>query len=105
MNDEKPLLSVEDSGIEINLKKGDSIKTNADKTLMQGVKQNIEGGELEHRAEKELIQTGNQIKVTDGGKIINEVQNGTLKQTDNSIEVDGGGTIINKISSDPSAQI
>ena len=100
MSDQKPLLSIGDNGIEINLRKGDSIKTNGDKTLIQGVKQNIEGGKLEHHAEKELIQSSNQIKVTNGGKIINEVQNGILKQTDNFIEVDGESEIINKISPD-----
>jgi hypothetical protein len=97
MNDQKPLLSIGDSGIEINLKEGDFIKTSADVTSMHGTMQNIEGGHLEHRATKELIQTGNTIKVTGKGEIINEVIDGNLKQTDNTIEVDDESMIVNKI--------
>ena len=97
MNDQKPLLSIGDNGIEFNLKEGDSIKTNADSISIGGTRQNVAGGHLEHSATKELIQTGNTMKVTGKGKIINEVIGGNLKQTDNTIEVDDEGTIVNKI--------
>ena len=43
---EKPLLSIGDDGIKINLKKGDSIKTNANEIFMRGVEQNVVGGTL-----------------------------------------------------------
>lgn len=97
MDEEKPLMSIGDNGIEVNLKSGNSLKTDAEKIFMQGIKQNVAGGQLEHKAEKQLIQTGNTMKVSDGGKIINEVANGILTQTDNTMEVDEKSTIINKI--------
>ena len=105
MSDDKPIFSITDKDIEINLTKDTSFATNSDKTFMQGVKQNVQGGQLEHKAEKELIQVGNTMKETEGGKILNEVANGSLKQTDNLMEVDGESTIINKINPDPSASI
>lgn len=97
MDDQKPLLSIGDDGIEINLKEGDSIETHAESVSVQGAKQDVAGGRLEIEATKELTQTGNTMKVTGKGKIINEVTSGSLKQTDNTMEVDEEGTIINKI--------
>lgn len=98
MSEEKPLLSIGDDGIKINLKKGDSIKTNADKMFMQGVEQNVAGGTLEHRATEDLTQIGNKMEASDGGKILNEVQGGTLNQRDNQMKASKDGTIVNRVS-------
>lgn len=104
MSDEKPLLSIGDDGIKINLVEGQLIETNGDKTFMRGVEYNIYGGKIEHHTEKELIQTGNTIRLTKGGKMLNEVKDGKLTQTDNIIEMaDENSTLINKLSPDPSA--
>ncbi len=93
--EEKPLFSISDTdGIEINLKKGDSIETNSTKTFMQGVKQNVEGGSLEHHATEELTQIGNTMEATKGGKIINE--GGKITQIDNKMKADEEGVIINR---------
>ncbi len=98
MNEEKPLLSIGDDGIKINLKKGDTIKTNADKTFMRGVEQNVEGGRLEHHATEDLTQIGNKMEASDGGRILNEVEGGTLNQRDNQMKVSKDGIIVNKVS-------
>lgn len=94
--EEKPLFSISDTdGIEINLKKGDSIKTNSTQTFMQGVKQNVEGGLLEHHATEELTQVGNTMEATKGGKIINE--GGKVTQIDNKMRTNEKGIIVNKV--------
>lgn len=99
MRDEKkPLLSIGDDGIKINLKKGDAIKTNADKTFMRGVEQNVEGGTLEHRATESLTQIENKMEASDGGRILNQVEGGTLYQRDNQMKAGKGGTIVNRVS-------
>lgn len=98
MNEEKPLLSIGDDGIKINLKKGDTIKTNADKTFMRGVEQNVEGGTLEHRATEDLTQISNKMEASDGGKILNEVEGGTLNQRDNQMKASKDGIIVNRVS-------
>ena len=98
MNEEKPLLSIGDDGIKINLKKGDTLKTNADKTFMRGVDQNVQGGILEHRATEDLTQIGNKMEASDDGQILNEVVGGKLNQRDNQMKVSKGGTITNRVS-------
>lgn len=98
MNEEKPILSIRDNGIEINLKKGSSIKTNSSKTFMRGIKQYVDGGELEHRATEELTQIDNTMEATKGGKIINEVEGGKLNQRNNKMKADGKGVIVNRFS-------
>jgi|GEM_PF-4247006 len=98
MNKEKPLLSIGNNGIEINLKAGSSIKMNADKIFMKGVKQNIEGGILEQHATNSLTQIDNKMEAGNGGKILNEVTNGTLNQLGNQMNANSGSTIINKVS-------
>jgi len=98
MSEEKPLLSIGDDGIKINLKKGDSIKTNADKIFMRGVEQNVAGGTLEHRATKNLTQIANKMEASDGGQILNEVEGGTLSQRDNQMKASKDGVIINRVS-------
>ncbi len=98
MNEEKPLLSIGDDGIKINLKKGDAMKINADTIFMRGVEQNAHGGTLEHRATEDLTQIGNRMEATDGGKILNEVVGGTLNQRDNQMKAGKGGLIVNRVS-------
>lgn len=98
MNEEKPLLSIGNDGIEINLKKGNSIKTNASKTFMCNIKQNVDGGELEHRATEELTQIGNTMEASKGGKIINEVEGGKLNQINNRMKSDKKSVIVNRVS-------
>ncbi|MFA6273646.1 MAG: hypothetical protein WC662_00615 [Candidatus Paceibacterota bacterium] len=71
---EKPIFSIGDNGIEMNPKKGDSIITNADKIFMQNVKQNVDGGTIEHNATQNLTQIGNTMNAFNGGKIINKVE-------------------------------
>lgn len=99
MSDEKPLLSISDEGIEINLKKGNSIRTHATNTSMRGVKQNVDGGVLEHRATEKLIQIDNTMRATKGGKILNEVTEGELDQRGNRMEADEKGEITNRVAS------
>jgi len=84
--------------IRFNLKKGTSVKIKADKTFMRGVEQNVEGGTLEHRATENLTQIGNKMEASEGGKILNEVEGGTLYQQDNQMKADKDGTIVNRVS-------
>ncbi|MCX6789343.1 MAG: hypothetical protein NTZ42_01910 [Candidatus Gribaldobacteria bacterium] len=98
MSEEKPLLSIGDDGIKINLKKGDSFKTNANKIFMQDVKQNVKGGTLDNHATEDLTQIGNMMEASDGGKILNEVVGGTLTQRDNQMKAGKDGLIINRVS-------
>lgn len=98
MSEEKPLLSIGDDGIKINLKKGDSIKTNADSIFMRGVEQNVVGGTLEHRVAENLTQIGNKMEASEGGKILNEVEGGTLNQRDNQMKASKDGIILNRVS-------
>ena len=98
MSEEKPLLSIGNDGIKINLKKGDSLKTNADKTFMRGVEQNVQGGVIEHRATEDLTQIGNKMEASGGGQILNEVVGGSLNQRDNQMKASKGGVITNRIS-------
>ena len=93
----KPLLSIGDDGIKMNLKKGDSIKINATKSFMKGVEQNVAGGNLEHRATEELTQINNKMEASDGGKILNEVEGGKLFQKDNTMRATKKGTIVNRV--------
>lgn len=95
---EKPLLSIGDDGIKINLKKGDSIKTNANEIFMRGVEQNVVGGTLEHRVTENLTQIGNKMEATDGGQILNEVEGGTLNQWGNQMKASRDGIIVNRVS-------
>lgn len=95
---EKPLLSIGDDGIKINLKKGDSIKTNADEVFMRGVEQNVVGGTLEHRATENLTQIGNKMEAIDGGQILNEVEGGILNQQGNQMKASKDGIIVNRVS-------
>ena len=98
MSDEtKPLLSIGDDGIKMNLKKGDSIKINATKSFMKGVEQNVAGGNLEHRATEELTQINNKMEASNGGKILNEVEGGKLFQKDNTMRTTEKGTIVNRV--------
>ncbi len=96
--EEKPLLLIGDNGIEINLKEGDLINTNSSQTFMKGVKQNVDGGVLEHHALEELVQIGNTSEVANGGKITNEVGGGRLIQIDNKMKANRGGAILNRVS-------
>lgn len=93
----KPLLSIGDDGIKMNLKKGDSITINATKSFMKGVEQNVAGGNLEHRATEELTQIDNKMEASNGGKILNEVEGGKLFQKDNIMRVTEKGTIVNRV--------
>jgi hypothetical protein len=88
----------EDNKIEFNLREGDSVQINAEHISMHGVKQTVAGGYIAHQASERLIQTGNTMIVANGGKIINEVKNGTLRQTGNTMKVEKDGSIINKVS-------
>jgi hypothetical protein len=93
--EEKPLFSISDTdGIEINLKKGDSIRIHSSQTFMQGVKQNVQGGLLEHHANEELTQVGNVMEATKGGKIVN--QGGKVTQINNKMRAGEKGVIINR---------
>lgn len=83
--------------IKINLKNGDLIEINADRVLVREVNQNITGGQLKYHTTEELLQLGNKIKVTEGGKIVNNVISGKLTQTDNIMEIDEESVISNKI--------
>jgi len=94
MNDEeKPLLSIGDDGIKINLRKGDTLKT-----FMRSVEQTVVGGTLEHHATEDLTQIGNKMEASDGGKILNEVHGGTLNQRDNQMKAHKDGTVVNRVS-------
>lgn len=98
MNDEtKPLLSIGNDGIKMNLKKGDSIKINATKSFMKGVEQNVDGGKIEHRATEELTQLNNKMETSEGGRILNEVEGGKLTQENNVMRVTDKGVIINRV--------
>lgn len=95
MKDKKPILSITNKGIEMNLGKGDSLTTHAERTFMQGVKQNVVGGELGHFATNELTQISNTMEATDEGRITNEVREGRLNQLNNQMRASAGGTIEN----------
>lgn len=103
MNDEKnsePIMSIGPDGIKINTQHGNSVKTNSTQTYMKGVKQTSDGGEISHKATKGLVQRDNEMKATDKGKIINEVdEGGLLHQEGNKMITDKKGKIINRAKS------
>ncbi|MFA6397489.1 MAG: hypothetical protein WDK96_01415 [Candidatus Paceibacterota bacterium] len=74
MEEEKPIFSIGDKGIEMNPRKGDSIITNGDKIFMQNTKQNVDGGIIKHSATQNLTQIGNTMNAFNGGKIINKIE-------------------------------
>jgi len=98
MDNNKPLLSIGDDGIKINLGKGDLIETNASKIFMQGVEQNVKGGTLQHRALEELTQISNTMEASEGGQILNVVEDGQINQVDNKMTAVTDGIILNKVS-------
>lgn len=76
--------------IRINAIPGSKIETNATHAEMHWVEQISSGGIINHTMERKLTQIGGSQKSTNGGQIINSVQDGQLLQYNVEQTADGG---------------
>ncbi|MFA6549962.1 MAG: hypothetical protein WCT36_01235 [Candidatus Gracilibacteria bacterium] len=84
------------SEITINTPPGASVKTNSTETYMQNIDQTSTCGEISHNSNN-LTQIGGSQSASEGGKITNRVENGTLFQENIDQSAESGGEIMSEV--------